>query len=36
MFKFCADEVAAGGFDAVDGLDVIEIAGTREFTCYGN
>ena len=23
MFKFCPDEVAAGRFDAVDGLNVI-------------
>ena len=36
MFKFCADEVAAGGYDAVDGLNVIGVACTRGFTCYEN
>ena len=25
MFEFCADEVAAGGFDAVDGLIVVPV-----------
>ena len=35
MFKFCSDEVAAGGFDAVDGLNltVVSLIGS---TSYGN
>ena len=35
MFKFCTDEVAAGGYDAVDGLNLIEISAIGS-TSYGN
>ena len=34
MFEFRADEVAAGGFDAVDGLNVIGVVCTRVYVLW--